>query len=362
MSSEINQLYEFGEFRIDRRKGLLFRREEPVALPPKAFETLIAFAESDGRVLSKEELMTRVWGADTFVEENNLTQQISALRKLLGAPAIETVPRRGYRFALQATPPQIRRPKRPPLHRLAFLSVLVVLSVLSVLFVLVLSRSRTPMPRTIAVLPFKPLVQGSSDPYLELGMADALITELSNVHQMTVRPTSSVIMYTAASDPSAIGETLGVEAVLDGRIQHIGDRVRVTAQLVRVRDRKPLWAGKFDEDAKNILAMQDAISNRIVSALMLDLSGDEKRTLGKRATQNQEAYQLYLRPLSLVSVDAGRMDARAGLLRTGRGEGSEFRAGVDRTRRRHRRAALVSASERRRSARACRGGARAGAR
>jgi TolB-like protein len=135
----------------------------------------------------------------------------------------------------------------------------------------------------------------SGDVYLEVGMADALITELSNIREMRVRPTSSVIAYTAAADPTVIGKKLGVDAVLDGRIQRIGDRVRVTAQLVRVSNGAPLWAGKFDEDMDNILAVQDAISSRIVSALVLDLSGEERRTLQKPATRNAEAYQLYLR-------------------------------------------------------------------
>ncbi|HVR39795.1 MAG TPA: transcriptional regulator [Thermoanaerobaculia bacterium] len=101
MSNPANRLREFGEFRIDLRKGLLLDRGQPVSIPPKAFETLIALVDSDGAVLSKEELMAKVWG-ETFVEENNLTQQISLLRKLLrdtDQTYIETVPRRGYRFA-----------------------------------------------------------------------------------------------------------------------------------------------------------------------------------------------------------------------------------------------------------------------
>lgn len=302
MSSAVNRLYEFGDFRIDLRKGLLLHRGAPVPLPPKAFETLIALVESDGRIVSKEELIAKVWGG-TIVEENNLTQQISLLRKLLGDPGqstIETVPRRGYRFAasvrlVEDAPPSL--PASTPSRRKLILSAIGVI-VLVALIAAVIAILRTPrgdMPRSIAVLPFKPLVKGSGDVYLELGMADALITDLSNVREIRVRPTSSVIMYTAAADPTAVGEKLGVEAVLDGRIQHAGERVRVTAQLIRVRDGAPLWAGKFDEDRNNILVLQDAISSRIVSALTLDLTREEKQSLGKHATDNAEAYQLYLR-------------------------------------------------------------------
>jgi DNA-binding winged helix-turn-helix (wHTH) protein/TolB-like protein len=297
MSSEINRFYEFGDFRIDLRRGLLLQRGQPISIPPKAYETLISLVESDGRVIAKEELMAKVWGA-TFVEENNLTQQISLLRRLLQDPEqsiIETVPRRGCRFAAEVREIAEEPPKRRPKTTLLIALAVITVAVAVVIALRILRPSRRDMPRTIAVLPFKPLIQGSGDPYLELGMADALITELSNVREMSVRPTSSVIMFTAAGDPVGVGEKLGVDAVLDGRIQRVSNRVRVTAQLVRVSNGAPLWAGKFDEDMNNILAVQDAISARIVSALMLDLSGTEKRSLGKRATQNAEAYQLYLR-------------------------------------------------------------------
>jgi DNA-binding winged helix-turn-helix (wHTH) protein/TolB-like protein len=269
MSSDINRLYEFGDFRIDLRKGLLLHRGVPVQVPPKAFETLIALVESDGRVVSKDELIAKVWGG-MIVEENNLTQQISLLRKLLGDPGqstIETIPRRGYRFAANvrlvedaAPAAEVQRPiaasrswKLPAIMAIGLAAVIVAM-------IVIVRMPHGDMPRTIAVLPFKPLVKGGGDVYLEMGIADALITELSNVRSIRVRPTSSVIMYTAATDPASIGEKLGVEAVLDGRIQRVGERVRVTAQLIRVRDGAPLWAGKFDEDRNNILALQDAIS------------------------------------------------------------------------------------------------------
>jgi DNA-binding winged helix-turn-helix (wHTH) protein/TolB-like protein/Flp pilus assembly protein TadD len=302
MSSDINRLYEFGDFRIDLRKGLLQHRGVPLQVPPKAFETLIALVESDGRVVSKDELIAKVWGG-MIVEENNLTQQISLLRKLLGDPGqsiIETIPRRGYRFAAavrlvdDAVPVAPSEGKRMFSWRSWTIASVVAVAVI-IIAIVIMRMPRGEVPRTIAVLPFKPLVKGGGDVYLELGMADALITDLSNVRSIRVRPTSSVIMYTSAADPAAVGEKLGVDAVLDGRIQRAGDRVRVTAQLIRVKDGAPLWAGKFDEDRNNILALQDAISARLVSALMLNLTSEEKQSLGKRATDNAEAYQLYLR-------------------------------------------------------------------
>jgi TolB-like protein len=146
------------------------------------------------------------------------------------------------------------------------------------------------------VLPFKPLAANASDEYLELGMADALITRLSNLKQVIVRPTSSVLKYASAGgDAIAAGRELGVDAVLDGSVQRSGDTIRVTVRLVRVSDGAPLWAEKFDETFTNIFSVQDSISERMASALALNLSGDEKKRLTKRYTDNVAAYQDYLK-------------------------------------------------------------------
>ena len=126
------------------------------------------------------------------------------------------------------------------------------------------SRSR-PFPeqllaRSIAVLPFKPLVLENRDPALELGMTDALITKLSNIREMVVRPTSAVLKYSdAAQDPLAAGREQGVDVVLDGKVQRAGDRVRVTVQLVRVSDGVALWGREFDESFTNIFSVQNSV-------------------------------------------------------------------------------------------------------
>jgi TolB-like protein/Tfp pilus assembly protein PilF len=146
------------------------------------------------------------------------------------------------------------------------------------------------------VLPFKPLGEESGDEFLSLGMADALITRLSNLQQLVVRPSSSILRYTSPDqDPLEAGRQQKVDAVLDGRIQRAADRVRVTVQLLRVQDGRQLWADKFDEKFTDIFALQDAISERVASALALQLTGSEQDRLRKRYTENAEAYQLYLR-------------------------------------------------------------------
>jgi DNA-binding winged helix-turn-helix (wHTH) protein/TolB-like protein/tetratricopeptide (TPR) repeat protein len=149
--------------------------------------------------------------------------------------------------------------------------------------------------RTLAVLPFKPLAGSQSDGALEIGMADALITRLSSIQQITVRPTSAISKYTQpATDPLAAGRELQVEAVLDGKIQRADNKIRVTVQLLRVADGATLWAETFDDFFTNIFAVQDSISEKMTASLALKISGREKERLTRRATENTDAYALYL--------------------------------------------------------------------
>ncbi|HXG67950.1 MAG TPA: tetratricopeptide repeat protein [Blastocatellia bacterium] len=150
--------------------------------------------------------------------------------------------------------------------------------------------------RSIAVLPFKSLGAEDSDPYLELGIADALITRLSNLRKVVVRPTSAVRKYDGqGQDPAAAGRELKVEAVLDGNIQKVGDRAHITVQLVRALDGAVLWAESFDDHFSNVLSVQDSISESVAEALSLRLTGEEKARLAKRHTENTKAYQAYLK-------------------------------------------------------------------
>jgi TolB-like protein/cytochrome c-type biogenesis protein CcmH/NrfG len=148
----------------------------------------------------------------------------------------------------------------------------------------------------IAILPFRPINPDHRDEYLELGIADALITRLSDIKQVVVRPTSSVRKYTdLQQDPVAIGREMAVESVLEGCIQKLTDRLRVTARLVRVKDGSSLWSGKFDEDFTDIFAVEDSISERVAAALALRLTSDQRERLTKRYTDNTAAYNLYLK-------------------------------------------------------------------
>jgi DNA-binding winged helix-turn-helix (wHTH) protein/Tfp pilus assembly protein PilF len=264
-------IYEFGDFSLDAaRRQLRGRGGVTVPLTTKAFETLLYLVGRGGTVLDKDELLGAIW-PDAIVEENNLTQAISSLRRALGESRAEhryimTVPGRGYCFVADV------RTRRPHSETLA-----------------------APTLRTMAVLPFQPLVAEYRDPALELGMADTLIARLSG-RGIIVRPVNSVRKYVESDqDPLAAGRELGVELVLEGSIQRRGDSIRVTVRLVKTVDGTSLWAGTFDEQFTDIFVVEDAIANKVMAALALQLGAEEQKHLTRRHTENVEAYQFYLK-------------------------------------------------------------------
>lgn len=346
-SEKSERIYEFGSFCVDTVKRLLLREGEPVTLTSKGFDTLVTLVEHRGEVVSKDELMKILW-PDTAVEENNLTQQISMLRKALGERAgdhrfVVTVPGRGYSFVAEVREVSndessliveqhagsritldiedkhekelvAQKESRQHLTAVPYVTSrgwktkaamisgpLVLIGLAIILAPLVrLQKSQpqrsAPVKRSIAVMPFKSLDNDPANDYLGAGMTDTLIAKLSNIRQISVLPTSSVIKYAGQSmDAQSVGRELGVDSVLDGTIQKAGDRIRVTVQLISVQDRTPLWAQSFDEQITDIFVVQDTISSQVAQALMVRLNGDEQKQLRKHETENVEAYQEYLR-------------------------------------------------------------------
>ena len=152
---------------------------------------------------------------------------------------------------------------------------------------------------SIAVLPFRvvgPAGENTGDEYLGVGLTDALITRLSNVRRLVVRPTSSVLRYHGANiDPLIAGRDLGTDYVVDGTLRRAGDRLRVTAQLLKISEGVTRWAEHFDEDSTDVLQIEDSISEKVATALLPQLTGDEQHQLSKRGTDNSEAFESYLR-------------------------------------------------------------------
>jgi len=323
MSNVNRELYEFGTFRLDVAERLLSREGERVPLSEKAFDTLCVLVRRGNHLVSKDELLNEVW-PDAIVEENNLDKNISLLRQVLGERTgegkfIETVRGHGFRFvpdvrqveedeidiepvegsllltetiSTDITPEPGTRSLRTRFLPVAALIVaaLIVAGVIGIYFWQRSSPNATT--KTIAVLPFKSLVALERDEALELGMADALISKLSEADEITVRPLSAVRRYDSPDQDSiTAGRQLNVDAVLDGSLHTSGDRIRVIARLVRVSDGKQLWTAQLDEKFTDIFRVQDSISERVATALKIRLTNKENR----RYTENVEAYELYMK-------------------------------------------------------------------
>ena len=324
MDKQPKHLYEFGPFRLDAAERTLLRNGVPVPLTPKAFDTLLVLVENSGHLLDKDDLMRRVW-PETFVEEGGLTRNISSLRKALVDGSgeqqyIETVPKRGYRFTaavsevteepnetvverhtrLRVTTeeeiaetetesklivnPKSRTRPRPMVVALT-IQVLVAVGVTA--YLLASNTAKVAGPdaplRSMAVLPFKNLTTGA-DENLGLGIADALITKLGVIKQLTVRPTSSVIRYAGQSqDPAMIGRELNVESVLDGSVQRVDGNVRISLQLINVRDGATIWTAKIDEESRDIFRLQDDVAAQVLDALSLRLANAEQAKFANEA-------------------------------------------------------------------------------
>ena len=317
--------FQFSDYVLDSGRYELRRGERTLKLEKIPMELLILLVEREGALVSREEIIERIWGKDVFFEsDSGINTAVSKLRQALRDDAerpryIQTVVGKGYRFVApidHSSTPSIRleqerngTSKAPPVSDATWVQVVqgttrqrwVILSVAVVLIALavgsyVYRSGNSQSYQTIAVLPFKPLSPGANDEYLELGMADTLITRLSRTRGLIVRPTSAIRKYTGAdTSPLVAGRDLRVDAVLDGTIQRVGDRLRVSVRLLRVHDGASLWSNSYDTDFTDVFQVQDAVSERVVDALAVRLSGLEEASLRKRDTSNIQAYELYMK-------------------------------------------------------------------
>jgi serine/threonine-protein kinase len=258
--------------------------------------------------------MSAVW-PDTIVEESNLTQNISILRRALGDTRgenafIATIPGRGYKWVAEVRSgavgeaanetsapepdpkPAVEKRRRTAVAILMTAAVIVIAAGGFYIFRSRSVGSGSGEPKVLAVLPFKPLVEQNSDEALQIGMTDTLIAQLSNMSGIVLRPLSSVRKFSRGEqDPQAAGRELDADTVLDGSVQRWGDQVRVNVRLIDVGSGKALWGGSFDEKYKDIFAVQDAISTKVAEALRLRLKSTVASAGG---TRDVDAYRLYL--------------------------------------------------------------------
>ncbi len=348
MNSLEGRFYEFDEFRIDLKQQCLFRNGEIVeSVTPLLFLLLVEFAHNNGEILNKEAL-SRAW-KESVVDEQKITRAISRLRSALGETTcgksyIESIPRRGYRFSVNITPvvsqaesvssqnghAQLEadvvgasrrrtslQPATPAIPGLAlsthsqhFTNTRLAHKVLAGTALLLLGltigvalyfSSPEKLPnnqasdnRVIAVLPLKPLNLSSDDAYLAIGLTDLLIARLSHFPQLHVRSIGAARRSANLEDPVQVGKDLNVQFVLDGNIQKDEKQIRVTLNLIETATGNTVWSDSIDERFTGVLALQDALSQRVKDAIAFHLHNESALVIN-RSTNSEAAYDEYLR-------------------------------------------------------------------
>jgi TolB-like protein len=264
--------YRFGQFELYTNRRELLCNGTPLQINRQAFDILCQLAAARGEVVTKEELLSRVW-PNVTVADGSVHVHVSALRKALegsnGSTHIVTVPSRGYRLFGIAEEPPASNPS-----------------------------ASAPAGASIAVLPFSNLSGDPEQDYLVDGLVEEIITGLSRIKGLFVIARNSSFTYKGrAVNVREVGLELGVRYVLEGSLRKSGQRIRVTAQLIDTGDAMHLWAENVEVDHADILEIQDRITDDVVNRLLPQLDAAEIRRIHRHATEDPEAYDCYLRGL-----------------------------------------------------------------
>ncbi|HYU90162.1 MAG TPA: tetratricopeptide repeat protein [Gemmatimonadales bacterium] len=324
----LRRVVRFGAFEVDLLAGELFKQGIKIKLQQQPFRVLALLLERPGEVVTREDLRQAIWPAGTFVEfDVGVDAAIHKLRAALGDSAenprlVETLPRRGYRFiatvdrvaaseaAPSARPPEERAstpaeavplPKRRPLLWAGALAIGVAFLLAmntGGLRVRLLGRSAAPRIQSIAVLPLGNLSGDSAQEYFADGMTEALVTKLGKTEGLRVISNTSAMHYrgTRKTLPE-IGRELDVDVIVEGAVLRVGNRVRVTAQLIEASSDRHLWAETYERDLRDVLGLQDAIARAITNAIQIRLSASQQSPVASTPARpvDPEAYDLYLR-------------------------------------------------------------------
>jgi TolB-like protein/Flp pilus assembly protein TadD len=270
----------FGRFRLDLGKRELRRDGASVKLGSRALDILCILAQAEGKVVSKNELMAEVWPG-IVVEDSNVQVHVSNLRKALdegtdGQSFIVTVPGRGYRFlGLQSRPQAAQLGIQPTVN-----------------------VSET----CIAVLPFTNMTGDPEQEYFADGIVEDIITGLSRIRWLFVIARNSSFIYKGKPiDVRQVARELGSRYVLEGSIRRLGDRVRLTAQLIEAQTGRNLWAERYDRLLDDIFAVQDEITMRVIGAIEPNLRRAEVDRVMRKRPGSLDAYELVLRALPAVN-------------------------------------------------------------
>ncbi len=283
----------FGGFRLDRRIGVLFRRDErgtfvPLAMGSRALEILSVLVEWPGELVSRAEIIAAVWPR-MAVEDSNLDVQVAALRRVLDEGQtersyIQTIRGRGYRFTASVTQVEAGPMSGAP---------------------------ALPDKPSLAVMPFQNMSGDPEQEYFADGMVEEIITALSRIKWLFVIARNSSFTYKGqAIDVKQVGRELGVGYVLEGAVRKAGGRVRISAQLIDATTGAHLWADRFDGLMEDIFELQDKVAASVAGVIEPTLEVAETRRLADRPTSDLTALDFYLR--ALPDLDAF---TKSGLLR-----------------------------------------------
>ena len=321
MPEEKQHFYEFGPFRLDPQKRRLMRDGEVLRLTPKAFDLLLVLVEERGRTVEKDELFAKVWPG-VVVEENNLNQNITALRKSLGdsrqeSQYIATIPGVGYRFVAEVaeTSSQAQgvtldqsgdkspHSKAAPGARgsLFGYALVVVIPLVMVaagfgLYKLYSKEKRAPVAiSSIMVLPLENLSGDPEQEYFADGMTDALIGDLAKIGGLHVISRTSSMHYkgTKKSLPE-IAKEIRVDAVVEGTVQRSGDRVVIRAQLIHAATDRHLWVETYERPMRDVLDLQSEIARAIAREVQIKMTPDEQARLTSRHPVRPKAFDEFL--------------------------------------------------------------------
>lgn len=310
-------IFSFGPFELDLRAGELRRAGMRVKLQEQPYRVLLTLVEKPGRLVTRDELRDRLWAKDTFVDfDHGLNIAVAKIRDALGDSSthprfIETIPRRGYRFlatveaagaSLDATTPSVRSQRalhRSQVWRLAVGTVVAVAAALAAVTAWRTILAPAGLYR-VAVLPLQNLSPEPETDYFADGLTDEIIHDLSLIEGLEVKSRSSSFAFkNRTRDIREVGRQLSVDLVLEGSVLRQGDRLRITADLVRVDDDATIWSGSYDRELGDALAIQDEISRSVVNELRLKKVGGRRRY-----NANAGTYDLYLRAETLAVEDA----------------------------------------------------------
>ena len=312
---EDRRVIRFGVFELDVRSGELRKQGLKTRLPPQSFQVLLMLLEARGDVVTRDALRRKLWAVDTSVDfDMGLGSAVKKLRDALGDSAenprfVETLPRRGYRFIAAIDPPVRADPEAsaapPPAlpaapsrrRRLTLVTagLLVIVALAAGGWRLFRTTRAAPIPiQSVAVLPLENLSGDRAQDYFADGMTDALITELAQIRGLRVISRTSVMPYRGTDKKvGAIARELGVDALVEGTVMRVGERVRVTAQLIHAPTDRHLWARSYDRELRDVLALQGEIAAAVAQAVELEVRPGERRRAGRRV--DPDAYEAYLR-------------------------------------------------------------------